>query len=231
MNKNKKSLEDAAIKLAANSYVEKEGQKIIEEAKIINQSEKITEEELSEFENLCNKEFKKKDRKERFYSISKVAVAVIAIFIFVSGVYQYNLTKSVSSNQNDRITVVSSENYIGDDKLLFVPEYVPQSFKKEEVYFFDNQNVIIDYRFNIDEGFAFSYELINDSNQQEYENIEDYKLVDINGVDAKVTHSQDETTVKVIWKKGEHIFCIDAQGVKQKQVIKIARSVTNVKEK
>lgn len=227
-NKNEKAMEDAAIRLVANSYVDKEGEKIIKEAKKLNQADKISPEEMAEFESFCGKEFAKEEWKKRLNNISKVAVAVIAIFVFVSGIYQFNLTYNSVVNENGITTIdESSENYTGDKE--YAPTYIPEGYVEKVINFINENEIKFNYYAEAENYLTFYYKASDKNQSNENSDNENFKIVDINGVKAKVTRSPNETIIKISWEKGNHLFCIEAQGVDEEEVIKVARSVKSVK--
>lgn len=229
-NKNEKLIEDAAIRLAANAYVEKEGEKIIEEAKKLNQEKQVSDEQLAEFKRFCGKEFAKQEWKSKLRQASKVAVAAVAVFVFVSGIHQFRMTYNTIVKEKGTTAIgMDSESYAGDDPMQFVPTYIPEEynekgnietkeFAKRKTFLDDEENTII-----------FFYEAKENQNN-ETSSDDNAEIIDINGSQAKVTRKPDENIVTVTWEKGEHIFCVEAQGVDEDEVIKVAKSVQRVNE-
>lgn len=231
-NKNEKSIEDAAIRLAANAYVDKEGEKIIEEAKKLNQEKQVSDEQLAEFARFCNKEFAKLEWKSKLRQASKVAVAAVAVFVFVSGIHQFNMTYN-NPVEDERGTIrngVDSEIYQGDDGLKIAPTYVPEGFLKQNINYAKKTIVKIDYSADEQKRLTFYCTLKEENQNNETSNDENEEIIDINGSQAKVTRKPDENIVTVTWEKGEHIFCVEAQGVDEDEVIKVAKSVQRVNE-
>lgn len=222
--KTEDSITEAAIKLASTRFLYSEGEKIMEEARIINLEEKITDEEMVEFEKLCKKEFAKQTGKKIGVVISKVAVAAaVVLVISISGVTQLQLRKNNEVVTNGAKT---TEEHIvhHDSRIKYTPNYIPEGFVEEKVESKDDFIKII-YAKGDMKNILFSYKKKNASKANDSDNDENYEVVNINGIEAKVTRKPSENIVEMTWEKGKHIFCINAQGVDQKEVIKIAESV------
>lgn len=237
-------MQETIMKLAASKYVESEGQKIIEEARALNEEEgvKPTAEDFREFKKLCDKELKKQKHKSRrhkllFYKIATVA-AVLLLLINVS-IISVPAVRTVVLNFLTESTKQYTEVKISDDELKNkdygkIDNYHLRLDKEYEITYLPTDFFI----FSEDRGIGYvvreyagkddaliSFEQADDDTSYNIDTenaVVEY--IDINGNQALMSKKKENITV-IIWRIGNHFITITGNGVEHNEIIKVARSV------
>lgn len=240
-------LQDAMIKLAAAQYVESEGNKLLEEEKLLNQMEKdeLTEEDIKNFEKLCDREIKKHKRTSPgkilwFYRAAAVAaVLLLALNISIVTVpamrgwvwdfiTQINPESTIikSSESDDEVEVERNE---GVNRRIFDKEYgityLPEGFSIAS----ETKNpmgINIDYSDENGNMIFFAQRIEQNAMYVDTENAE-VSEIKINGYTAMLSAKADN--VIVYWQMEDYFISVEGIGVDEQEIVKVARSIKEVK--
>ena len=83
INKENKQISDELLKMAAENYMEKRGSELLKEVEHINREKKNqpTDKQIEKFKKLCNREFKKNNRKASLvYKVVAAAAVILIVF-------------------------------------------------------------------------------------------------------------------------------------------------------
>lgn len=240
-------LQDAMIKLAAAQYVESEGNKLLEEEKLLNQMEKdeLTEEDIKNFEKLCDRELKKHKRTSPgkilwFYRAAAVAaVLLLALNISIVTVPAMRgwVWDFITQINPDRTAIKSTESDVkeevtrneGIDRRIFDKEYgityLPEGFNiASETK--NSRGINIDYCDANGNVILFKQKA---AQGDVYIDTEDATVseIDINGYTAILSEKEEKITV--YWQMENYFIGVEGIGVNEQELVKIARSIKEVK--
>lgn len=235
-NKKKIKISEELLKLAAEQYLENQGEKLLKTFKGKNAVDP-TEKQVKTFRKLCNRELKKKDRKVSIpYKVAVAAAAILIIFnmsiISVPAVKQVVVNFLMKSGKThttiyidnkERNTVEDSTNY----RLLMEEEYTI-TYLPEELYIVKEERtsrtITRRYENSDDDSQMIIFSQENDGatiNLDTENAIVDY--VDINGINALLSQKGD--TINIIWRTDKYYISITSQNIEKDELIKIAKSV------
>ena len=240
-------LQDAMIKLAAAQYVESEGNKLLEEEKLLNQMEKdeLTEEDIKNFEKLCDREIKKHKRTSPgkilwFYRAAAVAaVLLLALNISIVTVPAMRgwVWDFITQINPDRTAIKSTESDVkeevtrneGIDRRIFDKEYgityLPEGFNiASETK--NSRGINIDYCDANGNVIFFSQKAEQGDVYVDTENAT-VSEIDINRYTAILSEKEEKITV--YWQMEDYFIGIEGIGVDQQQMINVAKSVKEIK--
>lgn len=242
------SIQNALIKLAATKYVEEEGEKILEEARALNQveNEDLTKEQIKNFEELCKRELRKNKRKSRNYKMIFYRVAaVVAIVLIVANVsvvsvpamrqaalgflvQKYDTHMTIEKHPDEAVGPVLN---VSDDRFDIVLSeeyeitYLPEGFKiqlmTKTLTGWDAEYYNQDKLVTFQQLPVDGASLGIDTEEAETKNI------DINGNGALV--SIKDMVVTITWKVSNSFILISGSNVEEEEIIKIAKSVKKVR--
>lgn len=245
LDKSEEVMQNAIIKLAASKYVESEGNKILEEARALNQDEdeKPTREEIEKFKKLCDEELKKQKHKTKgkkllFYKVATAAAVLLLLvnisIVSVPAVRMVVLNFLTERHQKyTRITSNSNENVKNDRrndryKIIFDKEYeityLPEKFKVID-YTKDSLGIGINYKDDNDNLIMYSQDIEDPAIHIDTEDAE-VKYIDINGYSALV--SIKSTHITMVWKLENSFITLSGVGLSESEMLKVARSVREI---
>lgn len=241
------SIQNALIKLAATKYVEAEGEKILEEARALNQveNEDLTKEQIKNFEELCKRELRKNKRKSRNYKMIFYRVAaVVAIVLIVANASVVSvpamrqaalgfLTKTYDTHTTIHPDASKKETNTKDSRfeILFDKEYevtyLPEGFKilstarfssGHMAEYYDEKDCLITFQQDVAENASINIDTEGAIT----------KNIVINGEGALLGVNNKKKQVTVTWQKGAYIINIIGTGAEEEEIIKVAQSVKEV---
>lgn len=240
-------LQDAMIKLAAAQYVESEGNKLLEEEKLLNQTEEdeLTEEDIKNFEELCDRELKKHKRTPSgkilwFYRAAAVAavlllalnISIVTVPAMRGWVWDFitqinpesTIIKSVESD--DEVEVERNE---GVNRRIFDKEYgityLPEGFNiASETR--SSKGINIDYCDTNGNMIFYKQKAEQNNMYVDTENAE-VSEIKIDGYTAMLSAKEEKITI--YWQMEDYFIGVEGIGVDEQELIKVARSIKEVK--
>lgn len=221
---NEKVIQESMLKLASTIYVNEEGEKLLQEAKELNKSEEdsLTEEEKADFEKFCKKELKQNPW--RFTRFAKTATVAALLGIVVSTCVHFDPSWFKKSGPDSQATTEYQGvvyDGIGNHKKKYELKYLPKGFKESELSNSDVDGVVL-YTDKKEKTLTFVYKKANKEMKKNFKNIQEIKEMLVNGNKAKL---QIEEQYILTWIADGYYFTIEASGISEEELIKIAESI------
>lgn len=233
---------DEIIKNAATNYVHNEGEKLLEEARKLNQEEgKPTVEQIQDFKKLCDKQLRKNKAKVNiFYKIS-TAVAVLLILVSVSVVSVPAMRGKMIDflvSVNEECTIIKtkepdSEGEINKYRIEFEPEY-EVTYLPEGFYVESENKTSISKNVNYSDGTMKTIAFMQTIDSSDV-NIDSkgagVSKININGKIVMFTAEGvgEETKIRCIWEEEKYFIVVNSKGVSEEEMIKVIESTKPVK--
>lgn len=241
-NMKKEKLPKELLKLAAGKYMERQGEKLVEEHRELDKMALLkqpTVKQMREFKKICKREFRKKNRRiALFYKVAASAAVLLLIFnisvVSVPAVKRVVLDFLISSEEthtkinisdSERSTIRKEEEkskYRFSDTNEYEITYLPEGFQIEKE---EKTSSILGISYKYDDKYILFLQK-NDSTTVNIDTenaIVDY--VDINGENAILSEKDD--TINITWRKEDYFLHLSSKGLEKKELIKVAKSIKN----